>query len=95
MRTAAVKPVFHSLLTTYWHLPVTAALLLELLATLELFELDAELITELLTADDLELEAELGALLATLLELLVFALDATLLTTLDATLLDEAAPTMP
>jgi len=79
--------VFHSLLTTYWHLPVTARLLLELLATLELFELDAELTTELLTLDEtLELEEELGVLLSTaLLELLLFTLEATLL----------LAPTMP
>lgn len=74
MRIAAVKPVFHSLLTTYWHLPATATLLLELLAILdELFELDTELTTELLRLDDFELE-----LRTTLLELLLFTLDATL-----------------
>lgn len=93
MRTAAVKPVFHSLLTTYLHPPVVAALLLELLARLdELFEL--ELTTELLKLEDFELELVAGELLTTLLELLLFTLDATLLL---ATLVleEELAPTMP
>ena len=91
MRTAAVKPVFHSLLNTYLQALVVAALLLELLATLdELFEL--ELTTELLELDDFELELELVA--GALLELLLFTLDTTLLL---ATLVleDELAPTMP
>ena len=84
MRTAAVKPVFHSLLMVYWHLPATATLLLELLAMLdELFELATELlIKELLTLDDFELE-----LTTRLLELLLLMLD--------ATLLELLAPTIP
>lgn len=46
MRTAPVKPVFHSLLTTYWHLAPLAILL------------DDELLTEeLLVATELELVA--------------------------------------
>lgn len=89
MRTAAVKPVFHSLLITYLHLLAVIRLLLELLATLaELFELAEVFITELLTLEDFELELEVaGVLLITLLELLLF--------TLDAKLLLELAPTMP
>lgn len=67
MRTAAVKPLFHSLLTTYWQFPVVAALL-ELLAT-ELFELEV-LTTELTTLELFELE-----LRATLLELLLLLVD--------------------
>jgi hypothetical protein len=88
MRTAAVKPVFHSLLITYLHLLAVAALLLELLTMLdELFELKEELTTELLTPDDLELE---------LAGMLLITLDARLLLfTLEATLLLELAPTIP
>lgn len=82
MRTAAVKPVFHSLLITYLHL-LAVATLLELLE--ELLELEDVLTTEL---EDFELELELTVtLLATLLELLLF--------TLEITLLLELAPTIP
>jgi len=49
IRTAAVNPVFHSLLMTYWQLPDVAALL-ELLAT------ELELIPEVPTLDHDELE---------------------------------------
>lgn len=81
MRTAAVKPVFHSLLITYLHL-LAVATLLELLE--ELLELDV-LTTEL---EDFELELELTVtLLETLLELLLFILEITLLL--------ELAPTIP
>lgn len=91
-RRVAVKPVFHSLLTMYWHLPPPTALLLdelELLVFTELLVDVAELVDvatddELLvfTLDDVDVATEV----ATELDVLVTA---------ELVLLEVAVPTIP
>lgn len=88
IRTAPVKPVFHSLPTTYWHLlPLTALLL------------DDELFMDelLLVATELELllvATELELLDLTLLDVEVELEDELELTALDDEL-EDAPPTIP
>lgn len=58
MRMVAVKPVFHSLFTVYWHFPPAT-----LLAVLEATELDFELDATELFTDELEELTELDDLI--------------------------------
>lgn len=67
-RTVAVKPVFHSLLRMYWHLPPPTALLLDELTELELLVF-TELLVEVATLVEVAVEV------ATEDELLVLTLD--------------------
>jgi hypothetical protein len=95
MRIAAVKPVFHSLLTTYWHLPPPTAMLLEeeleeLLLILE------DKLEELLFSDELdEIPTELDELLMLDEELAIELIAWLLAELLIGVLLDELAPTIP
>lgn len=87
----AVKPVFHSLLTMYWHLPLPTALLLDELTELLVF---TELLVEVATLEDVEVATEDELLVFTLDELEV-ATELDVLVTAELVLLDVTVPTMP
>lgn len=98
-RTVAVKPVFHSLLRMYWHLPPPTALLLD-----ELTELELLVFTELLVEVAVEVATEDELLVLTLDEVevatdevateeVVAALE--VLGATELVLLELAVPTMP
>lgn len=76
----AVKPVFHSLLTMYWHLPPPIALLLDELLVF------TELLVDVATDDEL---------LVFTLDKLDVATELDVLVTAELVLLEVAVPTIP